>query len=511
MIRKALLVILLLLLLSGLSIIISSSWSVATPYKELISPLGSSTAGHSPLTWLSHQQNQTQSVERVIMEGSETSSTLATIDSSPTKHITNNEQLATPSSTTHVVVSNENKPLSTNLNLAPEINLTVFQAIQAELNQWSLTLNSPINKSINLNGLFVDPDNDLLSYRAEIRAPDLKISGYPAVQISGVISHLSEINLLVAANDGYQQQWTEANFTLPTPTIPTNASHPLEGETLYRLVSSYELNNKIYDYEVVYCQAFKFNNQEVFFASANNKHSCPEEEQLNKIGHYQIIGNELTVTSSLSAFDAQQTWQVIKKYSSAIYSDTTNWLTSIMSKGKTELYTLQDNRAISEKRLNSLTGEFVFQLTPFDYLLPTGNDEYLHTKIGLYVYDYQTETVGPHNETVDADLNMHAIDTVNLSCKMVAPLFEDAILAGPGDYGIDIISSVQPSAPYSINCLEFIRHPVTGGVSLAFDLNFTPYEQFLHGQKYSYVLKPPHYLTNKVEPIKLNLLYRTPD
>ena len=48
-------------------------------------------------------------------------------------------------------------------NQKPQVNPAVQQSIQHEINQWSFTENSPINYSIDVTGLFEDPDDDLLT------------------------------------------------------------------------------------------------------------------------------------------------------------------------------------------------------------------------------------------------------------------------------------------------------------------------------------------------------------
>lgn len=411
--------------------------------------------------------------------------------------------------------TNSDKPkLTSENNAKPTINHDVHQKIQATINQWSWAIGAPVRESLNIAGLFEDPENDLLSIRVELQAQGIRLSGYPVQLLTGTPTAQSAALTILARDNAHDDEdesgWVSAHFHLPTPTQPANSMHPLEGETLYRLETTYSLGGKQTMYEVVYCEAFKFTNQAVYFSASHNKTRCPEEDELKLIGHYEVADNQITLTSHLSHFDAQQIWTLKKQYDSVQQPENINYFVSVASTKHIESYTMLKNKVMMEKRINNITGQYVFQMAWFDYLLPTNDDEFMVTKIGNYIYDYKDQVAGENGETTDSDLNLVGLNA-SLNCASIAPWFEHGVLAGPGKYDIDIISTTNPTNPqFTLDCFEYVSNDQTKQIALAFDLAYTPYEEFVHGEVYSYILKPKPQFADKIEEIKLNLIYAEP-
>jgi hypothetical protein len=170
---------------------------------------------------------------------------------------------------------------------------------------------------------------------------------------------------------------------------------------------------------------------------------------------------------------------------------------------------MQKSRAEMERRLTAVTGQKQFQLTKFDYLLPLPDDQYLPIEVGNYLYDYGHQVVGPNSETVDSDLNLVAPQH-NLSCAQIAKWYQMDVVGGLGEYGIDIISSSDRTIPdHNVECVEFQSNSVTGRISIAFDGAYTPYDKFAEGEIYSYILRPYPQYAERLEELKINMIYRS--
>ncbi|MDA0150046.1 hypothetical protein [Vibrio sp. LaRot3] len=414
---------------------------------------------------------------------------------------------------------NNRQPLSldSEQNSKPEVNHPVLQQLQYIANQWVFVAGSPTRYQLNIGELFIDPDNDLLSLKASLSNSDFTLSSSGStLTLSGQPQAESQPAILsISAKDSYHGEdddaWVTAKLYLPANGLPILASHPLEGTTLYRLETTHNLAGQNTLYEVVYCEAFKLTNHNVYFAAATNKTQCPSDEQLELIGEYEVEGNNIILTSTQSHFDAKQTWTLNKQYPSEQHHEVENYFVSVDSGSHLESYTMQKSKAAMEMRINGVTGQHQFQFEWFDYLLPTNQEEYLITQVGNYIYDKKSSVSGPNGETTDSDLNIQNVNGLNLSCNQIARYYTNGVLAGPGRYGIDIISTNEPSNPnFSVDCLEYTSNGVTGQQSLAFDLNYLPYDEFLAGEVYSYVLKPKPQYASQVEELKLNLIYSEP-
>ncbi|MCV5246264.1 hypothetical protein OFC58_37275, partial [Escherichia coli] len=64
-------------------------------------------------------------------------------------------------------------------------------------------------------------------------------------------------------------------------------------------------------------------------------------------------------------------------------------------------------------------------------------------EIGNYIYHHGTQVIGPHGESIDSDLNLRTYNP-NLYCADVAIWYGSHVIAGQGDYQVDIISDPNP-------------------------------------------------------------------
>ncbi|KOO02970.1 hypothetical protein [Vibrio nereis] len=403
---------------------------------------------------------------------------------------------------------------ATSTNGKPYINQHVYQRLQQELSGWELVEDKPTNFRLWVADLFDDPEHDFVSIRIELKLQGVKMSGSSALTFRGIPKATASPQLKISAKDDHhgndEEAWVSAHFDLSLTHAAELNRHPLEGETVYRLETTHNLNNQYTLYEVVYCEAFKFVQQEVFYAASNNKTQCPTEEQLRKVGSYTVNADTLIVSSNQSFLDAEQTWKLKKQYPSVKHPEVTNYFVSVHNGKQFESYTMQKDRAVFEERINATTGQYLYQIAWFDYLLPLPSGDYLITEVGNYIYDHGSESVGPYNETIDSDLNLRSYNK-NLSCRNIATWYESQVIAGKGNYDIDLISSQLPYEPtYNIDCFEYVSNLVTGQRSLAFDLNYSPYDEPVAGQVYSYILRPKPQYAERLEELKLNLIYHHP-
>lgn len=415
-----------------------------------------------------------------------------------------------PNSTT-VIVSTDDNNDGTGQNRKPELNQQIHQQLQTVIYSWQLTQGSPISYELNLNQLFSDPDDDFLTTRIDLSASGLSISNNGALLIQGTPELQTELSrLTVSVRDSYhgddQQAWVSAHFSLPEVEASTEEQeHPLIGDIVYRLESAKQHAGVSYNYEVVFCEAFKFINDVVYYAKSTAKTSCPNENQLRDIGHYQINGNQLIISSNESSFHAQQVWDLKKEYSSVQQKGVTNYFTTIYDGEKYESYTLQKSKAAMEAKINIHTGQYEYQSATFDYLILTPKQEYLLVYAGNYIY--QRENIGSNGEFMDSDLNIHGYD-ISLNCQYVGPFFQSSVMAGKGNYDIDIVSSsTHPENTYSFHCGEF---PSNQRFSLFTDLTYSPYDEFIDGNVYSYIFRPKPEYAHLYEELKMNFVYHSP-
>lgn len=396
-------------------------------------------------------------------------------------------------------------------NALPTVNKEIKRRIQAEINQWQWTADIPTHRTLSLVGLFEDPEKDNLSVRIDFSAPGMNRSNYPLINIYGTPTNEDvESRFVVSVRDDHHGDngWIGVVFGLPTIQETSGVAHQLEGKTFYRLETSNSLAGELTPYEVVYCQAFKLTDNQVYFAASNTKTRCPSDDQLKAIGDYRQDRGKLIINAQSADFYGEQTWEIKHQYQSKQQFGLTNYFVTVVNGQQVESYTLQKDKTAMERRLNNITGQEAFQIRLFDHLLPL-DDRYVQTQIGHYIYDHQTEVVGPNDETLNSALHISAGNR-QLSCSDVALWYESGQLGGKNSYGEEMISTNTPSSPaYAVNCQEISSGSPIGQTSLAFDLNFSPYDKLADGEIYSYVLKPKAQFAGQVEEIKLNFIYQS--
>ncbi len=396
-------------------------------------------------------------------------------------------------------------------NQKPQVNPAVQQSIQHEINQWSFTENSPINYSIDVTGLFEDPDDDLLTTQIAVNHPKFSVSnlgGRTSVQGTPKIGE-APTQLIARAKDDYhgseEEAWVTTRFSLPSmySGLEDDGLHPLIGETWYRLETNHQFAGKTYNYEKVYCEAFKFINDEVFFASSSNLTTCPSEHELRKVGGYHVDGNTLVVSSNQSIFDTDMRWKILETYPSHP-TFTTAHVTQVKMGNEYETYTVASKAQI-EQRINTVTGLEALQLTPLNYMYLANDGRYYLGWYGMHIGNYQL-----HNpdwpDRMDGDLNVQSYNTTVI-CEDLLSKFDHYSVGGQGVYG-DIIGQTIGENFEPIECGE---QPLGHLQYSYFDVDFLEFDEFKHGEVFSIILRPKKEWRHKVEEMKLNIRYLDPD
>ncbi|GLR04556.1 hypothetical protein GCM10007906_21440 [Vibrio hyugaensis] len=399
------------------------------------------------------------------------------------------------------VSSNANNDATNNGK--PIINLAVEQQLQTIIFGWELTQNTPINYSLGLEQLFEDPEGDLLTTRIWLEnANGLSVLNQGQIMLQGAPKAFDQTTYLaVSARDDHHgtedHVWVTTRFELPAVTEEQNdTEHPLIDGIVYRLESTTLLGGKKYAYEVVYCEAFKFAEEEVFYAASNNKTHCPEEHELKKVGQYQISDESLIVQANGS----QQIWTTKKVYTSRVHKETENYFITVFDDNRFESYTMQKNKRSMEERLNVNTGEKLYQSTLFDLLIPTAGGYRLATASN-YIFDRSFAQDGEWYDSFDSDLNV-VTSYSDLFGHEMCPFWDVSIIAGEGMFS-DIIS-------YSDKADCETAPKLSTYAFVIFNNDYHPNDVFLHGETYSYILRPLPQYASEVEEFKINMIYHDP-
>nr|WP_274613549.1 hypothetical protein [Vibrio diabolicus] len=395
-------------------------------------------------------------------------------------------------------------------NNKPIINLTVEQQLQTIIYAWELNQNSPISYSLNLNQLFEDPDGDLLTTRIWLEnANGLRVLNQGQMMVLGAPENIKTTTYLaVAARDDYHgdsdHAWVTTRFELPVVTPGHNdTEHPLIGDTVYRLETTQNLGGTAYAYEVVYCEAFQFEDDEVRYAASNNKHQCPEKGDLKKVGEYKISDDSLIVY----VHGVRQIWTTKKVYASQVHKETQNYFTTVFDGKQFESYTMQKNKQSMEKRINVHTGEYEYQGTLFDYLFPISGGGYINGTASNYIFDRSVQGNEPVHK-LDSDLNMKS-NQHDLFCHDYLFYWYSSIVAGRGEFADIISSSMDFDGVTPIHCAEW-PDDYWQRTFMFYNLEYTDYDIFIPGEVYSYVLKPHPQFADRVEEFKINMIYHAP-
>ncbi len=394
-------------------------------------------------------------------------------------------------------------------NRKPNVNLAVAQQLQTIIYGWELTQSNPVNYALSLEQLFEDPEGDLLTTRIWLEnANGLSVRNQGQIILQGAPEATDQTTYLtVSARDDYhgteQQAWVTTRFELPTVTEKQNdTEHPLIDGIVYRLETTQLLGGTRYMYEVVYCEAFQFIDNAVFYAAADNKTDCPEEHELSKVGKYEISDNSMIINTQ----QAQQIWTTKKVYSSYVHQDTDNYFTTVFDGEGFESYTMQKNKQSMEERLNVHTGAYVYQMAFFDFLIPLSGG-YSHGIVGNYIFDRSSVEGAQYYDGFDSDLNMQ-IPNSDLTSHDVCHFWDRSIIAGQGELFHDITSwSVDP---LGIENTECNTAPIGRPNFVYINHDYQATDQFIQGEIYSYILRPLPQYADKVEEIKINMIYHHP-
>lgn len=399
------------------------------------------------------------------------------------------------------ISSNQNNDATNNGK--PIINLAVEQQLQTIIFGWELTQNNPINYSLGLDQLFEDPEGDLLTTRIWLEnANGLSVLNQGQIMLQGAPKAFDQTTFLaVSARDDHHgsedHAWVTTRFELPAVIEEqNNTEHPLIDGIVYRLESTTLLGGKKFEYEVVYCEAFQFIDDDVFYAAANNKTRCPEENELKKVGSYQISDDSLIVQTNRT----QQIWTTKKVYTSRVHKETKNYFITVFDNNRFESYTMQKNKRSMEERLNVNTGKDLEHFTLFDLLIPTEGG-YRHTLANNYIFDRRFAQGDEYYDGFDSDLNISAPNSDFFSHEM-CQFWDASIVAGEGMFN-DIVS-------YSNNT-HCATAPIPSAYAFVyFNNDYHANDVFLHGEAYSYILRPLPKYASEVEELKLNMIYHDP-
>ncbi|EKO3831343.1 hypothetical protein PQE20_10880 [Vibrio harveyi] len=388
-------------------------------------------------------------------------------------------------------------------NGKPIINLAVEQQLQTIIYSWELTQNNPINYSLGLEQLFEDPEGDLLTTRIWLEnANGLSVLNQGQIMLQGAPKDFNQTTYLaVSARDDHHgtedHAWVTTRFELPAVTAEQNdTEHPLIDGVVYRLETTTLLGGRKYPYEVVYCEAFKFIDDEVFYAASNNKTRCPDEHKLNKVGEYQISDDSLIIHIKGS----RQIWTTKKTYLSRVHKDTENYFITVFNNNRFESYTMQKNKRSMEERLNVNTGKELYQSALFDLLIPTAGG-YRHALAGNYIFDRRHAQGGEYYDGFDSDLNIVTSNS-DLFAHEFCQFWDTSILAGEGMFS-EVIS-------YSNNTDCATAPKPSAYAYVYFNNDYHANDEFIQGEVYSYILRPFPQYASKVEELKINMIYHYP-
>lgn len=399
-------------------------------------------------------------------------------------------------------------------NQKPHINKEIQQRLQHRLDTWVFTHGTPVNYVFNFQGLFSDRDYDAITTHVTFFSEGLHLKNRGALHIAGIPKPSDQTStFIISAKDNQhgdnQDAWVHAHFELPTPSeaVPKEEKHPLLDSVLYRLETSYFFLDEGFEYETVYCEAFKFIEQQVYYAKSHTKTDCPNDSELQQIGTYHFNGQTLVVND-------QWLWEIKHAYQST-KGKGESYLTTV-SKGKeAETYTLLKDKKAMESRLNVTTGQTQYQLEKFEYFLPIrtnsssiSQEQYTYIPVVAGVYLYDDREINPNSYHADSDLNINA-QSHNMRCEDIIYFYQSSIIGGQGVFSEIISTSLDYRNGNPIECET--RLDTNINKTFAFlDLDFDDYHEFVEGEVYSYILKPKPEYAHMVEELKLNLIYHNP-
>ncbi|MDD9179766.1 MULTISPECIES: hypothetical protein [Aliivibrio] len=430
--------------------------------------------------------------------------------------------LSDANSSTTVSTALENKPPFSQENQKPDINENIQQRLQEHLNHWEFIESTPVNYVFNFHGLFIDAERDFITTRVTFFSEGLSLKNRGALLITGIPKPSEKPStLIISARDEQhgdnEEAWVHVNFDLPIlgDAPITEKKHPLLDQIWYRLESSYFFLDEGFEYETVYCEAFKFSDNQAYYAKSTTKQTCPDAEKLQQIGTYHLEEKTLVVTSNRSVFDNNLIWDIKHSYLSTKGKGESH-LTTVSSGKHVETYTLLKDKIAMESRLNITTGQEQYQMEKFEYLLPIRNNQgtpiqnkytYLPVTAGIYIFD--NRVIDSLYYQADSDLNINS-QTHDMKCEDITYFYQSSTMGGQGGFSEIISTSIDIQNNHPIECE--MRTDTSINKTFAYlDLDYDDYHEFVEGEVYSYILKPKPEYAHMVEELKLNLIYHDPN
>ena len=476
-------------------------------------------------TWPTVGQMQSSSGKVITKKKEQQASTLLPIATSINKDNKDKLPLASflsdANSSTTISTPLENKVYFSQKNQKPEINKNIQQRLQEHLNHWTFTESTPVNYIFNFHGLFIDAESDFITTRVTFFSEGLSLKNRGALLITGIPKPSEQPStLIISARDEQhgdnEEAWVHVHFNLPIlgDAPITEKKHPLLDQIWYRLESSYFFLDEGFEYETVYCEAFKFSDYQAYYAKSTTKKTCPDDEQLQQIGTYHLEEKTLVVTSNRSVFDNNLIWEIKHSYLSKKGKGESH-LTTVSSGKHVETYTLLKDKTAMESRLNITTGQEQYQMEKFEYLLPVRSNQgttiqnkysYLPVTAGIYIFD--NREIDSLYYQVDSDLNINS-QTHDMKCEDIIYFYQSSTMGGQGVFGEIISTSIDNKNNHPIECE--IRTDININKTFAYlDLDYDDYHEFVEGEVYSYVLKPKPEYAHMIEELKFNLIYHDP-
>ncbi|NNN45339.1 MULTISPECIES: hypothetical protein [unclassified Vibrio] len=396
-------------------------------------------------------------------------------------------------------------------NHPPYVDPRYYQQLQQELASWILQEGTMVNYSIAVDGLFIDPEGDSLSYRVEFNSQALKLFFSNQLTISGSPDRQENpLMLTIFATDNRDEldseehRWVAAHFQLsdvkPLPAI----SEQLLNQPLYRIHTTRVIAGQRYPFYVLQCEIFELKQGHVWYAASSDRQRCPQLNEMNIVATYQQQDEQIHLHFPS---DKTANWRFRYRYSSNYYPGMQLYQVTSNENGPEETYSLFDQRIGAEARLNVHTGQYHYQGLNFDYLML--NEQQQYYPIGLFNYIYNLRNAQPnYYQPADSDLNVFH-PTKSLFCRDVEPYWAYASLIGPTHYNVPLISeSGDRAGNYPPLCGEYLRSQTR--TALYFDHEFTAQDIPLDGKIYTYILYPRPEYAHLLEKFAINLIYHAP-
>ncbi|MGF1722014.1 putative Ig domain-containing protein [Vibrio kyushuensis] len=206
-------------------------------------------------------------------------------------------------------------------NLPPVVNEQVKAQIQKVISNWSVVQGEYSENHVNIDGLFVDPENDTLSYSVVISQSSLRPTvNENILSVTGTAQTAGDTRLTISASDSVNAS-VKTNFSLNVEEGQT-PSHPLENQVFYTVSHSECLVESVDEciedndsrrhsdwYLSVQCSASLFENNVLYHLGNRDAQltgSCPTEQELRAFGYqeeYEVVGDSIIVHEDQEFYD----------------------------------------------------------------------------------------------------------------------------------------------------------------------------------------------------------------